>query len=373
MSNVCIHFFASSCFPTGETNIPKNASSESEILDSIIPDYIEKELDDNLIVNADVTGAKSRSFKNISISLKEFDQDVVIQTFLSNKEISERHDILDASYKNTIGTSIVCSDGSCLTITPGCILYDDIYYRERIYTDEIFGTEYFIRSDVKQIYKKDNLNSINKNDAVEKIKQLTIAMGINVSDTPEVIALDFDTLINEWENFETKDGDGPRRWEKDDEAYVIVFPVEYDQNNITNTGYLNPGFGTPVIGSRILGVVTKDGLIYFECKGIYEFGEIKKDNISPIGLDTALEQVQRKYQDVLLTHPVIITKAALEYVPVVTPGSNPIKYELVPAWIFSTQQVIEAEGLNGTEKRINTFPIIILAETGQELRIGGKW
>lgn len=171
-----------------------------------------------------------------------------------------------------------------------------------------------------------------------------------------------------------KDGSHPRQWEKDDEAYAVIFPISYDKINITNKGYfsLNSSSGIPVIGSRILGIVNKDGLIYMTANGIYDIGETVKEKIKPISIEKAITKLQDKYKDTLLTDLVTISKIALEYVPVIAENKG-IEYELVPCWVFTANQEITVTDSKGTSQSSSEFSIIFNAETGEEILIGGEY
>lgn len=366
------------CFPSGKKENPtddfKNNSTDIVISGSddpeSIPGYVDLELEENLIVKADVNAPDNLKLKNVSVSLKRFDFDKVVNTLINGKTISQTHEWDSPLFRQYKEKSYECEDRSNLVISLGGIRYFTAYYSDRDYSSVIFGSNYFIRPEIKDIYKQNELEQVNKDTAISTVKQVITSLGITVSDTPDVVALDFETLKSEWEDYETPKGNGPHQWEKSDEAYVVIYHVLYESVQITNTGYMSTNGAGAVTGSRIIGVVTKDGLIYFQCNGIYEVGNIIKDSITPISLSLALEQIKAKYKNVLLTDPVIISHIALEYVPQAT-NSDSVNYELIPAWVFTTSQKTTKQDAKGTYEVTSYFPIILYAESGQELRIGG--
>lgn len=368
---ICISLFVlSGCFPNGE----QKGSSDSVSLNKSnhsTSNFIDTELDKNLIVKADITGVNNKTFKINSISLKNFDVDKIKKTFFKNKTVVETHDNRNELFPEYKNKYFQLSDESYLILELGSIRYADAYYNERNYDNAISGSTYFIRPDLKDVYKKTTIESIDKDEAVEKVKNAVNEIGISQLGKPEVIALDFETLESQWEVFETKDGRQPRKWEKDDEAYVVIFPAIYDNSRITNKSYLSATNQMPVLGSRIMGVVNKQGLIFLTCSGIYEIGNTLKDKVTPISLESALEKVKNKYKNVIITDPIIISKIALEYVPTSSLNKDTIKYELIPAWVFTAKQESTFKDKKGSFKASTNFTIMINAETGQEIRIGG--
>jgi hypothetical protein len=367
--------FLGGCFPTGESELPKSNSDHIIITNSdnsdTIPASIDMELDKNLMVKADVVSPKSLNLKVMSVALKSFDADKVMNTLLKEKKVYATNEFIDPVFPQQKGKSFSCADGSTLNVYIGSIRYTTPYYSEREYDSVIFGSNYFVRPDIQDVYKKTELKQVDKNSAVSIVKQTIESLGFQVADKPEVIALDLDTLKSEWEDYEGKGGKHPKQWEAADEAYAVVFQIMYDSTRITNTGYINPNGEIPVEGSRILGVVTKNGLIYFQCSGIYEISSIIKESIQPISISVALEQVKNKYKDVLLTDPVTITNIALEYLPL-SKMNETVSYEMIPAWVFTAHQKSTIYGEKGNYSIDSYFPIIINAETGQEFLIGGK-
>lgn len=368
---LCIFsFLLNGCFPSGNQK-SSSGSVVPNTHNAATPSFIDMELDKNLIIKANITNTDDKNLKISSISLKKFDEEQIKKTFLKNKKIVENHENANPLFPEYVSKYFELSDGSYLMIELGSIRYEDIFFSDRTYDNVISGSTYFVRSDLKDIYKKAMLDNINKDEAIEKVRNAANEAGISQLGNPEVIALDFETLKSQWEDYEGKGGEHPRKWEKDDEAYVVIFPVIYEGTNITNKGYINPNNQIPVIGSRILGVVNKEGLISLTFNGIYEIGETLKENVAPISLETAIEKVKNKYKDILLTDPIVISKIALEYVPTVS-NTGAIKYELTPAWVFTGKQDITSKDKKGTFKTSADLTIIINAETGQELCTGGN-
>lgn len=367
-------FVLSACFPTGSTNDSPSDTTNPNDSKSITPapGFIDTELDKNLIVQADVVEPAREHLKIRTIHLKEFDQKQIENVFLKNRTVVNSHENNNEYFPNYKDQTIEFEDGSYVRKELGKLIFNDIFYQERFYDAVISDLSFFIRSDIKDVFQKDSLDNIDKNQAIETVKNIVKELGISSLGNAEVYALDLEGLSSQWEDFPTKSGESPRKWEKEDEAYLVAFPVVYDNVRITTKGYVNEANAIPAIGSRIMGVVNKNGLIHLTCTGIYEVGKTVKENITAISVDSALEIVKNKYKDVLLTVPIRISHIALEYVPTVS-NNDGVAYQLVPAWVFTAhQKTTYNDPKKGAFEDDSEFTIIINAETGKEIRIGGE-
>lgn len=82
--------------------------------------------------------------------------------------------------------------------------------------------------------------------------------------------------------------------------------------------------------------------------------------------------VKNKYKDILLTDPIRISHIALEYVPTVS-NNDGMAYQLVPVWVFTAlQKATYNDPKKGEVEDDSEFTIMINAETGKEIRIGGE-
>ncbi|MDC3424450.1 hypothetical protein NC797_08000 [Aquibacillus sp. 3ASR75-11] len=367
-------FVLSACsFPNGGEQIDSSSEKvNKDKSDVSTPDSINQELDENLTIKADITAVDTNNLKTNSISLKKFNEDKIINTFLKDRTIVRKDEIKNVLFPEYKDKYLEFSDGSYLTIQLGSLRFRTPYFKDREYDNVISGSTYFIRPDLKDVFTETNLGTIDKNFAVDQVKAVLNEIKIQQLGTPEVIALDYKTLESQWEDYETKDGSQPLKFEKEDEAYVVIFPVVLDKTNITNKGYYNAGNQMNAVGSRIMGVVNKDGLISLTVQGIYEIEGTLKENITPIPLETALEKVKNKYKNTLITDPIVINKIALEYVPTVS-NDQSIEFKLIPAWVFSAKQDITVnDKKGGTFQSSQNFTILINALTGNELRNGGE-
>ncbi len=367
-------FILTACFPEGEKNSNSSEEIKLDQKDGTTPEFIEEKIENNLVIKARVVGFDYVNLKRSSISLKAFDEEKVKDIFLVDNTIIETNEVQNGFFPEYTDKYFELSNDASLSLEMGSVTYRTPFYMNREYDSVISNTTYFVRDDLENVFKANSLEHISKEDAINQVKETAEELGINDLGIPQVLSLDLKTLEQEWEDYEMKDGSHPRKWEKDDEAYAVIFPISYDKINITNKGYfsLNSSSGIPIIGSRILGIVNKDGLIYMTANGIYDIGETVKQNIKPISIEKALTKLQDKYKDTLLTDLVTISKIALEYVPVISENKG-IEYELVPCWVFTANQEITVTDSKGTSQSSSEFSIIFNAETGEEILIGGEY
>lgn len=361
-------------FPTGAPKDDSDISREDRdsAATHTTPNFVETELDENLIVHASVSQTNHENLKSRSIHLKNFDEEQIKKVFLKKRTVIDSYESHNEWFPTYKDNYYEFDDESYVRTEPGSLNYQDEFYFNRTYESVISDLSYFIRSDIEDVFKKTELEGMNKDKAIESVRELLNEVGMDDLGEPEVYALDLDSLKSEWEDYQTKQEESPRQWEKKDEAYLVIFPIIYDNVNVTNKGYIDQANQIPVTGSRIMGVVNREGVINLTCRGIYEIGGALEENITPITIETALEKIKEKYKNTLLTDPIRITHISLEYVPTVSSGDD-ISHQLIPAWVFTAQQMVNySDEEKGPATVATEFTIMINAETGMEIRNGGE-
>lgn len=369
--NSCL--LLNACFPTAERQ-SKSSPINIENPPEKTQGFIELKLAENLFVKANIESGKTKKLTEKSIVLGNFSRNVLKTNFFKRKQVQEKRETPNDIFPKYKNSNFQFTDNSTLIIEPGLLEYRDSKIDNIDYHNIIFGSNYFIRPDLKDVYKETSLEGINKNNSVDMLKATLGEVGITNLGEPTIISLDIKTLESEWEDYETKEGGSPRKWQKEDEAYVITFPVDVNNIDITTKGYFDVNTDIPIIGSRILGIVNKDGLVFLSCHGIYNIdGNETHEDITTISFKTALKKIKDKYRDVLITQPLVISKLSLEYVPVIT-QTNPNKFKLAPTWVVTAnEEVTVSDDKKGKFSVSSTFNIFINAEDGQEIRSGGNY
>jgi hypothetical protein len=361
------------CFPTGKTTTNEPANTAADINSDgdsssaeTVPKHLDEKLLDKLEINADINFPDDAKWKTYSATPKKFSEEELNNAFLNEKTIKDKYE--NQLYENRDDLSIIYnfSDDTSLIVQTGMITYSHPEYDHRyMITDDDFGN--FIRPDIADLYTETSLDGIDREQSVDLVKGKLSALGVSVSDTPEVYALNYDTFKNMWEDYEEKDGTPAKPWDKDDEAYLIIFKEQAEALPITGEGYVNAENGVSTSGGRIYGLVSKSGLIYLNLSGIYEISEPSTE-VNLISFNTAKEVVKEKYNNIILSSTILISEVTVELIPV---HSSIDKAELVPTWIFTASQEQTFSDEKGIYTKASKFPVFVNGKTGDEIRIGG--
>jgi hypothetical protein len=354
----------SSCFPTEVTSRPQDIEYASEVPP---PPFVEKELDENLSVSANVDYDPGLQWKAFEVTYRVFDQRECLDVFAQGKEIGEQYSYESVNPQGGDESTYLFPDGTALSIELGAMRYTHPAYRGKTYDNVVFATGYTVRGDLGEVYRKGELASIGKDASVELVRDVVTKLGIPVAPDPTVYALDYDTLMSEWEGFELKDGTPASSWEAKDEAYLIEFHAVVDGLPVSDVGYTDLRMPFTNNGSRIYGVVSQEGLISFVCSGIYEAVSSRESSL--VSLDVALEAVGLRFRDIIITDPITITRASAAMIPAYE-GTDPLRLVLKPAWVFSVEQeqTLAKDGTNYGTRQAH-FNILIDGATGAEIHV----
>jgi hypothetical protein len=362
------------CFPTGKTDKNETANTAVDInsdggssSSETIPKHLDEELLDKLEINADINVPADAKWKTYSATLKNFSEEELNNAFLNEKTIKDKYENQLYEDRDDLSISYNFSDDTNLAVQAGMITYSHPEYNHRymLANDDDLGN--FIRPDIADLYTETSLDGIDREQSVDLVKGKLSALGVSVFDTPEVYALNYDTFKNLWEDYEEKDGTPAKPWDKDDEAYLIIFKEQTEGLPITDEGYTNAENGLRTSGGRIYGLVSKSGLIYLSLAGIYEISEPSND-VNLISFNAAKEVVKEKYNNIILTSTILISEVTAELIPV---HSSIDEAELIPAWTFTVSQEQTFSDEKGTHTKVSKFPVFINGKTGSEIRIGG--
>lgn len=348
------------CFPTG-----KNVKSEQleNIKSREIPRYIKLDAYQNIAVDAKVMADIDQEWYEYKASIKKWDIDEVKEVLAPDKVIKERVD--DVNLK-----SYTFDDSFCLYLDEVSIRFVNQELSNRYYDKYIRKYSSFVADDVENDFPKENLDNVNKEEAVTLVLNKIKDLGIEVKEEPRVIAMDVDNLtkLTDYNEFTPESKKQLHKWEKDDEAYAIIFDGLQEGNKVTSEGYMtNPDYAT---GTRIKSLVSKDGLISLSISDVYEIkekSELSKEICSP---NHIINVIRDKYKDVILTDPVEVSEIKLEYLPkAINLKEN--SYSLSPFWVCNVSQTQEFTKEGKTDKVTSNFKIFIDAISGNEFSIGG--
>ena len=192
---------------------------------------------------------------------------------------------------------------------------------------------------------------------------------------------DVDSLQKEWvanwkiagDKLSEEYGEEPVTWTKEDEAYVIYYRlVAPDGHPINRCTYI-PGneeqLGA-ITSCAARGTVDKEGLLELSVNGMLEVTEELGPQEIKVDLDQVLEQIQQKYEAMITTNPVVVTRIGLEYLPQLTDAQQRT-YELIPVWVVETHERKYTGGGEAETSLVPLPPVLIDAATGQEIMVAG--
>ncbi|MBC8059813.1 MAG: hypothetical protein H7Y18_04025 [Clostridiaceae bacterium] len=314
-------------------------------------------LADNLIVDATVDVSDVKDIPTLQVTGKVFDKNELLNTFLGSKDIKEKKEGGQSTYiVSNKSLTIHAEPGRFNFITP---LGD--------YVKSIIDS----RDEVSK-FKSAELDFVAKSKATEQVTALIKTLDITSHTSPEIYALDYNTLQQEQDGL-MKDKNykyfvdlGKTRikekWTKDDECYYMVFRIDMNGIPCSNTNFTMQSLDAMISGSELGVIISKDGIESFNINGvIYEQKNSKVKTSGLISMEQALESLKKKYSNVILKEEAIITGISMVYLPVITKlgtvseegVSSNREIEMVPCWYFNIKQKYTKAG------KVNTIDIVV--------------
>ena len=143
---------------------------------------------------------------------------------------------------------------------------------------------------------------------------------------------------------------------KSEECYCFVLSETAGKLPIAKYSYGNPDSGTYVSGAEITAYYGQSGLIMLDIYCPYDIDKSKNtENI--ITLNDAINKLNSKYEKMVITNAIEVTKISLNYTAVMK-DADENKYTLVPSWVFEVTQTFEDHEEN--------YGIMFNAVTGEE-------
>ena len=371
-------FLLNGCFPDGKPERPNNTASgvSSDLnISTSVPSEIQKTLSDNIILDATVKVAANASSCAYRAVPFNFDYNKLPDIFLQGKSHvqykEQRHPVTNEITLRGFNAD----DGSGVAInyeraTNG-LVFSEKAFGDYPYSLSMYAYDGWLRSDFREKFPLETLENIDREAAVTLVREKLDALAVPVLDTPEVYCLDLEHLQKDfeanWKDFENPkypDGKHPE-WKKEHEAYVVAFQAALpDDAPITRISYM-PGsiYNNAVFGSRFVGVVGKEGLIFLSISGAYDVQEERSLSGPVISLETACDRMAATYDNILVTDPIEIQEIRLEYVPRYINAEN-YEFEIIPAWVFQgIQETNDEKGGTHTDDVL----VLIDAVTGKEI------
>jgi hypothetical protein len=289
-------------------------------------------LNDVVNIDADITipdiGDNWSNYKATYKTIDESTRDKVLKFFQKDSGIKEEG--TNEYYKYTYKFD----DDSSLFFGNQChayVIYDTAIRKDRQYETYVQGA-YDIKENAHTLFPNEELEGISKSDAVSMVTELCKELNIEISDTPDVYAIDAEhaqMIADEDESYLTnKKGEVSRSWEKSDEAYVIYFKVKLSGVELTDTNAQTSSY--QVVSSGVTAIVGADGIYRFEASGIYDV--VQGESVSDFcTLSDVVSILASKYYYTQGISGSRISEICLEYVPVRMVNED--GFEIKPYWV----------------------------------------
>ena len=376
------------CFPdVDNTSISNQIITDPEYTDSIeefkeesiaIPQHIYYETD-NLVINADVSFADgldlNSELSSISLKYRNWNHEYVISELFKDREITNTRTSENSTPDDLIYT-YTFDDNSSLYFTNGSVRYITEYsekFQYSFYFD--YYKNFLSENTLSEIFSEPEIDGLDKNEAVSKSNKVISALKINdITGEPLVYSMDAETInsIQDEKNAKDKYGNEPDRFTYDQEAYVIIYPILY--NNLPSLQFRATGINENYYGSAAYVVYGRNGVINFKVSEIYDVNLIidKKQIYSPV---KAKDDLIQYFNSIITDSKLNISLIKLGYI---TRSSYSIKNELTiqgdmvlePVWMIYGQFDNDSSPSNPKEKLSSDYFSLISALTGEKL-IGG--
>lgn len=340
----------SGCFPTEKRN---TADLETEILSGSqelagekpvtrlreIPETVSEESEEVSIQARVDIGNREAVLEPFTAVKKPFQFDDIVkilpeeETFTLN---TENPDPLLDIYQG--------SSGGSLTIQDGRIYYISGRSSDKSY-NVLIGSPMQLddRQIVNEAFVSDSIPGLDKQQVIQQAGRWMETIGIQGLGEPQVAALDYATLQEEYEKIAgdlPKGGETP--FEPEDEGYYLLFRSEEDGIPYLAQDYFLQD-KVYCFGSVVEMIVTKNGLQYFMASGMYDRQEESEPAEELYDFRKILGKIRTKYKDVMLEEPVVIDRIELIYAPDVISDSPQI-YELSPCWAVYARSSSQSPG-----------------------------
>lgn len=337
--------------------------------------HIQKTLDTNLSVDADVSVPAAKEYSSYLTNIKSFSADDMSKLFL--QQDTSKQTLSKVDYDPN-GLNIKTENGSQITSFMGSLTYSSNSDREAGIASLI--SSYAVQYPESPAFT-DPLTFASREDAIkegagilEKLDAGFLPSAKNVLALTHNQLSDWQTSLLQDPNYKTFVDAGKAKviddWSSDDDVYYIIYSFKQDDLQVFNQ-QIEPGISLaadslPPRSMYAEMLISPKGIQYLNINGSLSIkGQAASNPI--ISSDAALEKVKEKYSQLILSTPYTITKAFVEYIPI--PDSSELsantKVTLTPYWCFVIKITKDDKGHTAEiAERFNAW-------TGADLKYGG--
>lgn len=325
-------------------------------------EHLDYKLQDKLIINADLEYVKNKSnYNTYEAKLKVFDKKLCRSVLMPEKLLKDEfYEGAGEPLSRNVTTDyyLMENENEVSLAIGGTMLnyekpnYDSIYYA-------------FNLNENSDLYNADKystnteLDFMDRNSAFAKVKSNLSDLDIKIDDNYSCYSLDKDTMTKEYHYVEMSEDvnhEKKHSFDKSEECYCFVLSGAVGELPLSKYSYGNSDSGTYVSGTEITVYYGQSGLIMLNIYCPYEVVESKKtENI--ITLNEAVDKLNDKYNNMIITDKIEVTKISLNYTAIIE-NADDNKYTLVPSWVFEVTQTFEDHS--------ESYDIMFNAITGAE-------
>lgn len=331
---------------TSENVSEESAPSEIGIE---IPERYDKEAE-NVSFKTDINvseNVRENGLRKLSATVQKPDPAKVFDCLMGDTEIREKNEEDNNYWYEGVNNEI-------LTINHTSIGFSTNFY---VYVSNAFRLQQGYSDYNADKYELDkDLEFASRQEAFENIRQALETMGIDIEEQYKCYVLEHSMLQSE-EYAMDINGNVDQTvykdsWTQDDDSYYFVINQKYDDTPAYHVFYDN----FPLVADEnapVQVLYNKDGIQFLQLEKVFAFAE-QESNYDLKPFEEIAEVIETKYGMLLDGSTYSVNQATLYYME---NKVNDEQYEVIPVWIFNTED----------KETGKTLQDIVNAETGKEI------
>ena len=391
---VLILFTVTGCFPEIENDsglndtVSENSTSDVNNQNDVreFPTYIEDTDIEKLTINANVNFPDNFDVnQKVSISIAKlvtWDRNNFVMEFSNGRQVVDEFSGDNMGPGDTF-YSYGYEDGSCLVFYSGAVSYRTEMSDEHQYSYYFNYFENFKdENTLKNMFSDKNIDGIEKSAALDSANQVASLLEIdNILGQPQIYTMDVDSVNHLQDEMDARDkyGNAVSKWTSEQEAYLLVYPVLYQ--NIPSL-YISSANNTNEMmsSSKVWFIYGRNGLISFDISRIFDVESTIQEAPVCSPLDV-VKIVKSSFENIIMDRELTISSIKLGVIArqdmsVITEG-NFDELKIEPVWFVDGKYEIATKN-NSSDKKgpaynPNYFTIIsaVSGETIPVNSIGG--
>ncbi|MBQ3865117.1 MAG: hypothetical protein II781_04695 [Clostridia bacterium] len=262
-----------------------------------------------------------------------WDRDRIVEALAGGRRVENRF-----SGENTGPDDLyhVCEfeDGADLTFYSGQVLYTTpagTEYEYSYYFD--YYEDYWGKDTLRNAFPAAGIDGLEKSDAIDSAGHVTSLLGLDgILGEPQVYAMDAASVNRLQDELDVRDkhGSPAERWAADQEAYLIVYPVLYQDIPSLYVGSAT-GENEMLTSSKAWFIYGRDGWVEFEVSGIFEIeGTLSEAPI--LSPEEAVGRIKQSFENIIMDREIEISSLQLAYV-IRENTQAPADWKVEPVWL----------------------------------------